>query len=185
MLDGKAYRRAYRTQNGIHEDRYIVGDATHSAVEMDYEYDWITEYEKELLSFQFDIWVNTGVFEIGGEYQESSCGGYSSIFYSYFKYYEWTPKKGPDNSDFTLVDYDSYEDDSLDEKRWGGYVNGPPYGTICRDGKAVSTINCYKETGYLLDIPYDSGDLSNKELAAEMESQIASCNRGIPLKIID
>jgi hypothetical protein len=171
MLDGHTYRRVVPgTTSNIHEDRYIVGDPNSTPTTVDYDFDWIAAYSEELLSYQFDIWVNSGVFGFGDSYNGSiSCGGHSSMFMSYFRYYDWTPGEGPGGSDFTLVDYDSYEGDVLSSERWGGYVGSEAYRTIVRDGYAISTINCNGEWGYNGEIPYDAEDLTSEQLEDEKQ----------------
>jgi hypothetical protein len=89
------------------------------------------------------------------------------MFCSYFAYSEWTPGEGPNGSDWTLRDYDSYEEDALDPKRWGGWTGPGGYGTICRDGKAVCTLGADAD-GLTVNVPEDAEDITNEEFAEIM-----------------
>jgi hypothetical protein len=159
MFDGMTYRRAYNNANGsIHEDRYNLG-GTDLVSSFDYsDIDWIAKYGEELKTFQFDLWPDPGYFAGCG----SPNGSTNHMFCSYFAYYDWTKGEGPDGSDWTLKDWDSYEDDALDPERWGGWTGPGGYGVICRDGKALCTLGD-DAVAQTVSVPDDPDDITNAE----------------------
>jgi beta-glucanase (GH16 family) len=162
-LDGLPYRVAAAVDGGTRDICYAMyddGDVRAGDVVRDttYELEWVVEYRTKPMRFAFDTWIcrdTTWCPGWAGEFDSADFSG-NAIFYSWFKKYDYTPGEGPDNTNFTMVDYDDFTADSID---FDTTIWAAAYDVFMKEGKAVAKLQ-WPFTG---EIPEDDGDTAASE----------------------
>jgi hypothetical protein len=146
-VDGNILRKAEKLKNGMISDiSYSSSWDGSTTRETEYELDWLAKWAEGGMMCAFDCWNGCDASWCG-DWDGAACE--SPLIYSWFKYYSYTPGTGHNGSDFTLSDWDDF-DEGWDESRWKFY--GP---MDQMDGKAVANI-CGGGVG---NIPDDPGDV--------------------------
>jgi hypothetical protein len=147
-IDRVPIRKAVLDNSGTIHDVVYSSVPPYDVVEemVQSELNWIDVWSKDNMRCAFDVWQcdNPGWC---GSWDAANNG--SGAFFNYYRYYKYTPGKGPDGSDFTLEFEDNYDGPDFDLTAW------EPYGCILKDGMAIGVLNGDTYTG---QIPVDPGE---------------------------
>jgi hypothetical protein len=142
------YYEARKEGSQLHYYKYSIYEPWEQTEELVSDYDWVSIWAKDSLRCAFDVWECT-IPDWCGNWSPDNNG--SGIFFSYFNHYIYTPKEGPDGSDFTLEFSEDYNGTEFDETAWA------PYGCELKGGFAIGSLGA-PFTG---DLPTDPGDIPN------------------------
>jgi hypothetical protein len=155
-MDGFVYRRSEITANGKIRDRSWSFHDGELERDDTYDLNWIAVWATYPMDCAFDIWMGDYPDWLG-PWSEESCG--IPVFFSFFKYYRYTPGTGHNGTDFTLEDWDDFDGTgtNFDQVRWF------PYNVEMREGKAMGAVHCDGSSGYSGSVPPDDGDTGVSE----------------------
>jgi hypothetical protein len=157
-VDGRPLRRAELTAGGVIHDVAYSSVPPYEPVQeiTQSDLDWITVWSNDNMRCAFDVWQCDNP-DWCGSWDPSNNG--SAVFYSFYKYYAYTPGAGPNGSDFTLDFFDDFDGTSFDETAW------EPYGCVLRDGFSIAVLNGSDYTG---EIPHDPGEVTSAHSAGAL-----------------
>jgi hypothetical protein len=159
-IDGKPFRLAEVTQDGRIHDVCWRTDSWEVMRDTTYDLNWIAIWSNYPMRCAFDIWYGPYPDWLG-VWSDEYCG--ATMYTSYFAYFAYTPGEGPGGTDFTLDDFDSFDEGgtNFNTTRW------EPYNVVMRDGKSVGTMSCNGLDNSTVDVPFDAGDTVTAQSLSE------------------
>jgi hypothetical protein len=159
-IDNKPFRLAEVMQDSRIHDVCWRTDSWEVMRDTTYDLNWIAIWSNYPMRCAFDVWYGPYPDWLGS-WSDEYCG--ATMFTSYFAYFAYTPGEGPGGTDFTLDDFDSFDEGgtNFNTTRW------EPYNVVMRDGKSVGTMSCNGLDNSSIEVPFDAGDTVTMESLSE------------------
>jgi hypothetical protein len=147
MLDGIAFRVAESIDDEL--IRVIEYDCNGREFSNNIiEHNWVKALQSGSMTYYADIYKS--VLETTGIWSDDNCG--KAMFFSWFRYYQYTPGSGTDGSDFTLRYFNTFDGAGLDDE----WIHA--FDMEERDGKGIAVLFCDSNKTYAGEVPVDEND---------------------------